>query len=119
MSAEQAADALRSKAVDTMTGYRVQFGRWTDGLPTDKFTVIRMDGGGQNELVRLPRFSVMILGPQNGNALTTLADVEKLIASITQDSGGLVFMQPDEPVFYSTSEGRPVYELMVSTITSL
>ena len=119
MTTTSAADALRIKATQTMPGYRVQFGQWMDGLPTDKFIVIRPDGGAPGINVRRPRFSVMCIGPQNGNALQTLQDFETLIQSVNQDSGGLVFMQPDEPVFYSTAEKRPVYELIVGTITSL
>lgn len=114
----QAAEAIRAKA-EELPGYRVQFGIWVDGAPNDRFIVIRPAGGDPHDNVRRPKFSLMFIGPQNSSALLALADVETFIASVQQDSGGVAFMQTDEPVFFSTAESRPVFELIVFAITSL
>jgi len=118
MSMVEAIEAVRVKA-SALPGYRVQLGQWIDGLPTDRFIVIRPFGGDQGDNVRRPRISLMFIGAQNSSALLALADVETFIASVQQDSGGVALLRTDEPAFYSTAEQRPVYELIVSTITSL
>jgi len=40
-----AADAIRNLITPLLSSWRVQFGRWIDGAPTDRFAVIRPAGG--------------------------------------------------------------------------
>ena len=43
---------------------------------------------------------------------------DAIIERMRVDSGTIVFMQPGEPVFTPTSDGRPVIEIAVSTIVT-
>lgn len=113
------ADALRSFLQPVLgDSWRIQFGRWTDGTKTDRFAVIKPVGGLPAELIRQPQFTLLLIG--GADDPTTLPDTtaQAVIAAMLESSGDLVFMQPAEPVFWPTDDGRPVAELAISTIVN-
>ena len=112
-----AADAIRNLITPLLTGYRVQFGRWIDGAPTDRFAVIRPVGGVPASLVRRPQFSIMLIGAVGDSSAVPDGKAHLIIEAMRASSGSIVTMSPGEPVFFSTDDGRPVIELAISTIT--
>ena len=113
-----AADALRNFIAPLLPGWRVQFGAWMDGTRTDRYAVLKPVGGLPASLVREPMFSLILIGAENDEA-TTIGDfADTLIEAMRLSSGALVFMQPAEPVFQPTSDGRAVFEIAVSAITN-
>lgn len=113
-----AADALRALLQPLLPGWRIQFGRWTDGNKTDRYCVIRPVGGLPVSLVRRPQFSLMFIGASTDAAQAGEAAAQTVINAMAAGSGELVFMQPAEPVYWATDDGRPVAELAVSTIVN-
>lgn len=114
-----AAAALRAFVAPLLPGWTVQFGRWNDtGVKTDRFAVIRPAGGPLAELVRRPQFTLALVGT-TGEPATVLAEAaDTVIEAMRATSGELVFLQPAEPVYMPTSDGRPVFEIAVSAITT-
>jgi hypothetical protein len=53
-----------------------------------------------------------------GGTLVKFLSVEAVISAMKTSSGGAVFLQPAEPVFLATADGRPVFDLAVSAILS-
>jgi len=113
-----AADAIRTVITATLPGWRVQFGRWTDGSKSDKYAVIRPTGGLPAELVRRPQFIVALIGAENDPPSEPGDAADLIIEAMRSDSGDIVSMQPAEPVFMATNDGRPVFEIAVSAITT-
>lgn len=116
-----ASDAIRNLITPILTpGWRVQFGRWVEqgGDSTDRFCVIRPVGGGPAELVRRPQFTLSLIGVKDEGATACEAAADQIIELMRDSSGSIVFMQPGEPVFMPTSDGRPVIEIAVSTIVT-
>ena len=113
----QAADAIRNLITQLLPGWRVQFGRWIDGVPTDRFAVIRPAGGMPASLVRRPQFTLMLIGA-TGDA-TSMPDgkANAIVEAMRTSSGSIVSMNPGEPVFFATDDGRPVIEIAIATIT--
>lgn len=112
-----ASDALRAFIFPLIPGWRIQLGRWIDGATTDRFAVIRPAGGAPAELVRRPQFSLMLIGALDDPAQTAQTAADAIVEAMRADSGTLVFLQPGEPVFWATDDGRPVFEIAVSAIT--
>lgn len=112
-----AADAIRNLINPLLTGWRVQFGRWIDGAPTDRFAVIRPVGGVPASLVRRPQFSIMLIGAVGDSSATPDGKAHQVIEAMRASSDSIVTMSPGEPVFFSTDDGRPVFEIAISTIT--
>lgn len=112
-----AADAIRNLITPLLPGYRVQFGRWIDGAPNDRFAVIRPVGGVPAPLVRRPQFSIMLIGAVGDSSAVPDGKAHLIIEAMRAGSGSIVTMSPGEPVFFSTDDGRPVIELAISTIT--
>jgi hypothetical protein len=113
-----ASDAVRDFVQSAMPGWRVQFGRWMDGTRTDRYAVIRPTGGLPVELVREPQFSISLIGAEGDSAPTVNTAADALIEAMRASNGQLVFMQPAEPVFLPTDDGRAVFEIAVSAITN-
>lgn len=111
------ADALRAFLAPILPGWRIQFGRWTDGAKTDRYAVIKPAGGLPLELVRRPNFTLTFVGPDGEDKQVALDAAEAVIAAIQADFTNPLAMQPGEPVSFSTDDGRPVCELAISTIT--
>ena len=113
-----AADAIRNLITPLLSGYRVQFGRWIDGAPTDRFAVIRPVGGVPASLVRRPQFSLMLIGAVGDSSAVPDGKAHLIVEAMRASSGSIVSMNPGEPVFFATDDGRPVFEISVSTITN-
>lgn len=112
-----AADAIRNLITPLLPGWRIQFGRWIDGAPTDRFAVIRPVGGVPASLVRRPQFTLMLIGAVGDSSAVPDAKAHSIIEAMRESSGSIVTMSPGEPVFFSADDGRPVFELAISTIT--
>lgn len=113
-----AADAIRDVITPVLSGWRVQFGAWRDGAKTDRYAVIRPVGGLPAELVRQPQFVLSMIGALNDDASIPAEAMHQVIETMRTTSGAITFMQPAEPVFVPTNDGRPVFELAVSAITT-
>ena len=119
-----AADAIRAFIAPLLPQWRVQFGRWTDGNKADRYAVIKPVGGLPAELIRQPQFTLTLIGAQVANEAgpgeqqAVAAKADEIIEAMRASSGALVFMQPAEPVFMPTNDGRPVFEIAVSAITN-
>lgn len=113
-----ASDALRTFIADLLPDWRVQFGRWVDGTKTDRYAVIKPTGGLPAALVRQPTFSLSLVGAENEDVAVVAAAADSIIEAMRSSSGALVFMQPAEPVFMATNDGRPILEIAISAITN-
>lgn len=115
-----AAEAIREFLAPLLPGYALQYGRWTDDpVALDRrYAVLRPAGGAPAELVRRPQFTLTLIGAKGSDATALGATADEVIEAMRAGSGALVFMQPGEPVYFPTSDGRPVLELAVSTITN-
>jgi hypothetical protein len=98
--------------------WAVQFGRWHDDKSGKRYAVVRPAGGDGVELVRRPQFTLSFVGLNPQDAASVLDTVNEVIEAMRVSSGALVFMQPGEPVFLASDDGRPIFELAVSAITS-
>lgn len=113
-----ASDAIHALIAPSLIGWRVQFGRWVDGAVTDRFAVIRPTGGPKPSIVRSPQFTLLLIGAKAEGAQAAQAKAEELRQRLNAERGGLVLIEAGEPAFFSTDEGRAVFELAVSTITN-
>lgn len=113
-----AADALRTFITPLLPGWRVQFGRWVDGTKTDRYAVIRPAGGLPAALVRRPQFTLTLIGATNEPASVASTAADTLIDAMRSSIGSIVSMSPGEPAFFATDDGRAVFELAISTITT-
>lgn len=115
-----AADALRNFLLPLLPSpaWRIQFGRWTDGSTAARYAVIRPVGGLPAALVREPQFTLSLIGAAGEAAEVPQEAAESIIEAMRQGSGELVSLQPGEPVFTATSDGRPVFEIAISAITN-
>lgn len=113
-----AADALRLFISPLLPGWRVQFGRWQDGNKSDRYAVIRPAGGPRAELVRRPQFTLSLIGADGDDDSVPGAAAEAVIEAMRVSSGTLVFLEPAEPVFVPTNDGRAVFEIAISAITT-
>lgn len=113
-----ASSELRSLLTPKLAGWRFQFGRWIDGPKTDRFAVLRPMGGPRVGLVRRPAFSLMLIGSSTDPADGPEAKAQELIDLLKDESGSLAFVEPGEPVYWATDDGRPVAEIAISTITN-
>lgn len=114
-----AAESIRDFLAPLLPGYVLQFGRWTDTPATPRrYAVLRPVGGALVELVRRPQFSLLLIGERNTDATALNNTAEVVIEAMRSDAGDLVFLQPAEPVFAPTSDGRPTLEFAISAITN-
>ena len=115
MSAATALEALLAPKLD---GWRFQFGRWADKGSGDRYAVLRPMGGPRVGLVRRPAFSLMLIGSAQDPATGPDAKAQELIDLLKDATGSLAFIEPGEPVYWPTGDGRPVAELAISIITN-
>lgn len=113
-----AADALKDFVADLLPAWRVQFGAWVDGAPEHTFAVIKPAGGARAELVRRPQFTLSLIGAKNAPTTDVQAAADLMIEAMRADSGALISLQPGEPAFMSTSDGRPVFEIAILAISN-
>lgn len=112
------ADALRAFLVPLLPGWRLQFGRWVDGSKTDRYAVIKPAGGLPASLVREPKFTLLLIGSATDPATLPDTTAQAVISAMATSSGALVSLQPGEPVFWSTDDGRPASDLSINTIAN-
>lgn len=114
-----AADALRLFLAPLLPGWRVQYGRWVDDANrTSRFAVIKPAGGQPAQLVRRPQFTLSLIGSEADEVTTVSAAADAVVEAMRTGSGGLVYLQAGEPVFMATGDGRPVFDIAVSAITT-
>lgn len=113
-----AADSLRSFVAPLLPGWRIQFGRWTDGAKNDRYAVIRPVGGRPASLVRRPQFSVLLIAAEGDEMTVPSMRADAIIEATRTESGDLVSMQASEPVYTTATDGRHMFEFSVSTITN-
>lgn len=114
-----AADALRVFITPLLPDWRIQFGRWIEGeVKTDRFAVIKPAGGAPAQLVRRPLFTVSLIGALQDEVSTISAKADELVEAMRVSSGSLVYLEASEPVFMATGDGRPVFDIAVSAITT-
>lgn len=111
-----AADSLRQFLAPLLPGWRIQFGRWTDGNTADKYAVIRPAGGLPAALVRRPEYTLTLIAAAGEAANVPFDAAEAVIAAIEADTSSPLSMQSGEPAFHATSDGRPVCEFAISII---
>ena len=111
-------DEVRNFITPLLPGWRIQFGVWQDGGGAHRYAVIKPNGGLPVELVRRPAFTLTFIGMANEAASVALEAANAVIEAMRVSSGNLVFMQPGEPSFFPTNDGRPVYEVAVTAITN-
>jgi len=113
-----ASDAIRDFIASTLPGWRIQFGRWVDGGKGSRYAVIKPAGGLPAELVRRPQFTVSFIGADGDPSQVPHDAANIVIEAMRASSGELVFLQPGEPAYSPTSDGRAVFEIAVSAITT-
>lgn len=112
-----ASDALHDFLAPILPGWRIQYGRWDDDSRSDSYCVIKPAGGPRAELLRRPMFTIDLIGADGQSTQDVLIKANQIIESMRVNSGGLVSLQPGEPVFMPTSDRRAVFEIAVSAIT--
>ena len=63
-------------------------------------------------------FTLMLIGGAEDPATLPDTTAQAVIAAMSAASGDLVFMQPGEPVYWPTDDGRPVAEISIQTIVN-
>ena len=66
----------------------------------------------------VPLITLTLIGQTQEDAATVSAAADSVIEAMRSSSGTLVFLQPAEPVFHATDDGRPVLEFAISAITT-
>ncbi len=99
-------------------GWVVQFGALDDADRSVSVAVVRPAGGARVELVRRPQLTVALIGADGQSAPDVEAKANQIIEAMRVSSGGLVSLQPGEPVFMPTADRRAVFEIAVSAITT-
>lgn len=115
-----APDMIRAFLAPVLQGFELQYGRWRDDVANKaaRYAVLRPAGGGRAELLRTPQFTLTLIGLAGGDALALHAAADLVVEAMRAGSGDdLVFLQPAEPVFVATDDGRPVLEIAISAIT--
>lgn len=113
-----ASDDLRTFIAPLLPGWRIQFGRWTDGAKSDRYAVLKRVGGLPAELVREPQFTLTLICAENDEASVGEDAADVVIEAMRVSSGALVSMQAAEPAYFTTGDGRHVYEMAISAITN-
>lgn len=113
-----ASDDLRAFIAPLLPGWRLQFGRWTDGAKSDRYAVLKRVGGLPAELVREPQFTLTLICAETDVASVGEAASDVVIEAMRTSSGTLVSMQAAEPAYFPTYDGRHVFEMAISAITT-
>ncbi|HRI16899.1 MAG TPA: hypothetical protein PL196_00095 [Burkholderiaceae bacterium] len=113
------ADAIRDLLEPVLgADYAWQFGRWQDSqAPAARFAVLRPVGGVGAALVRQPQFILQIIGRRN--EIDEVADAaDAVVETCRNEAGALVYVEAGEPQFIPTADGRPIFEIALSAITT-
>lgn len=100
------------------SGWAFQFGQWREGEAKTRYAVLKPAGGPGAELLRRPQFTLSLIGLEAGDWSFVSKAAEALIEAMRASSGGLVYLEPGEPVPVPTANRRPVLELAISAITT-
>lgn len=116
-----AAEGLKAIAQSVAPGWTVQMGLWRDKGARERYVVMRPIGGaGGGRLVRKPLISVMFIGSEGDGAEVWSPVVEAFGAALRSTAPvGVMYAEATEPTLIPTSDGRPVVEVVVSSIVSL
>jgi hypothetical protein len=116
-----AAEAIKPIAQAAVPSWAVQFGLWLDsGEKGGRYVVLRPIGGSGSGLVRRPMLSAMFVGAVGDAAAVVTSAVDAFQRGVRSDVGpALVYAEVSEPVVMQTADGRPVAEVVVSSILSL
>lgn len=113
-----AIDAIRAVIGPLLPGWRVQVGKWYGDKAGDRYAVIKPAGGPLASLVRRPQFTLNLIGAEGDENTIPSDAADQIIEAMRASSGGIVFLQPGEPVFMPTNDGRPGFEIAISAITT-
>lgn len=111
---------IQSALSVTLPDYTFQFGAWADsGVATDRFCVIQPVGGQKADIVRYPEYRMLLVGCRDDGEAKTNDDALAVIEYLRANSsfGDLDEVLPGEPIFWTTSEDRPVFEVPLSIFT--
>ena len=111
-------EALSDFIAPLLPGWRIQFGAWNGDSRADRYAVIKPSGGAKADLVRRPQFTLILIGAEADGYPEIAASANTIIEAMRAASGSLVSLQPAEPVFMPTADGRAVFEIAVSAITN-
>jgi len=112
------ASAIASFIEPLLPDWRVQLGVWTDGAKSDRFAVIKPAGGPKGDVVRYPQFTLFLIGHANQAFEDVEAAANSVIEAAQQSAGDLISIQPGEPAYNPTADGRHVFEIAVSAISN-
>lgn len=113
-----ASAAIESFLSPLLPGWRIQSGAWVDGSNADRFAVIKPAGGLPAELVRRPVFTLFLIGRANDSFDEIEAAADAIVEAARVSAGDLIFIQPGEPAYNPTADGRHVFEIAISAITN-
>jgi hypothetical protein len=116
------AEALKPILAVVAPGWLEQFGPWRDtGAPADRYAVVQpMGGPGGGSLVRRPITSVRFVGAIGDSAAVPSQAAEAFNAALRAASPvGVMYSEGQEPVMAQAADGRPIAEVVVSSILSL
>lgn len=99
-------------------GWALQSGLWHDKGPTVRHCVLKPAGGPRAGLVREPQFTVQLLGAANDSAADIGAVADTIVAATQAGHGSLVNLQASEPAYTETADGRHLYDLALSAMTT-
>jgi len=111
-----AADAIRSVLSPVLAGWEFQFGALEASDSATQYAAIQPNGGALAEVVRRPQLTLSLVSSvgQSRTAVASLAD--QTVEAMRESSGSVVLLQPGEPVFMPTSDGRIVFQIAISAI---
>lgn len=100
-------------------GWQMQFGHWQDSADKrQRYAVLRPTGGAKAELLRTPLFNLSLIGMDGGDLEQAKEAADRCVEAARASAGSLVLIETGEPAYIPTADGRPVFELAVSAITT-
>lgn len=113
---------IQAELTPILPGYTFQFGKWLDSQDAaERFAVIQPVGGNRPDIVRYIQYRIMLIGQQGEGELliNDMAEsvIDHLLTSVS--FGELDYVVPSEPVFWATSEDRPVFEVPLTIYKSI
>lgn len=112
-----ALEAVRDLVRETLPGWRVQAMRWVDEGRGYRYAVIRPVGGSVAGLLRRPSFTVLLVAAADDSA-TAAYDAGGALVAATPATHHIVTIRAAEPVASAASDGRPMAEVAITTITT-
>jgi len=123
MSRPTPAEVLAQYLIDN--GYGVEHGvqlfGWMEGDdPLRKVIVVKQNGGSYANVTRDVACSIAVVWDVGGNRIEAANKANEIfellrVATFSSDSSVFSF-QPDEPVFFNTTNDRPYFEMNVRVL---